>query len=154
MYINPVVLGKRTLGLISCNTTTYRSLRPIPFQLSAFGVTPGLGLITKAIAPHWSPSYPNYLSPDQDKEEHQRVVWSRLHSHQAKLASRLSKQKEHYFALHQELNPRMTQVESSHGPLFHDIHASDLIKEYHRRKPLTQIKEKITQLEAAPSLSA
>ena len=34
--------------------------------------------------------------------------------------SRLSKQKEHYLALHQELNPRTTQVESHHKPLFRD----------------------------------
>ena len=36
---------KRTLGSISCNTTTSRSLQPIPPQLSAFGVAPGLRLI-------------------------------------------------------------------------------------------------------------
>ena len=38
-------IRKRTLGSISCNTTTYRSLRLIPYQLSAFGVTPGLRII-------------------------------------------------------------------------------------------------------------
>ena len=74
----------------------------------------------KAIAPHWSLSYTEYLSSDQDQEEQRRVVWSRLHSHQANLASRLSKQKERYLALRQELNPRTTQVESSHRPLFCD----------------------------------
>ena len=72
------------------------------------------------IAPHWSSSYPGYLSPDQDQEEQQRVVWARLHSHHSNLAHRLSKQKEHYLALGQELNPKMTQVESSHDPLYRD----------------------------------
>ena len=61
------------------------------------------------------------MSPSQDQEEQRKVVWSRLHSHQANLAGRLSKQKECYLALCQELNPRTTQVESSHKLLFHDI---------------------------------
>ena len=43
----PRSIRKRTLGSISCNTTTYRPLRPIPSQLSAFGVSPGLRLVTK-----------------------------------------------------------------------------------------------------------
>ena len=116
----PCSIRKRTLGSISCNTTTSRPLRLIPSQLSAFGVTPGLRLANKAIAPHWSSSYPEYLSSGQNQEEQQRVVWSRLHSHRANLASRLKKQKERYLALRQELNPRMTQVESSHEPLFCD----------------------------------
>ena len=47
MYINHVVEGKRTLGSISCNPTTYRPLRPNPFQLSAFGVAPGLRLFIR-----------------------------------------------------------------------------------------------------------
>ena len=115
-------IRKWTLGSISCNTTTSHPLRPIPFQLSTFGVTPGLRLVIKAIAPHWSSSYPKYLSLNQDPEEQQRVVWSRLHSHWANLASRLSKQKEQYLTLHQELNPWTTWVESSHEPLFCDTH--------------------------------
>ena len=49
-----------------------------------------------------------------------RVVWNRLHNHRANLASRLSKQKEQYLALRQELNPRMTQAKSHHEPLFRD----------------------------------
>ena len=31
-----------------------------------------------AIGPHWPSSYPEYLSPHQDKSEQQRVVWARL----------------------------------------------------------------------------
>ena len=76
---------------------------------------------SQAIAPHWSSSYPEYLSPDQDKREQRRVVWARLQSHRSNLANRLSEQKNQYLALCQELNPRTTQVESSHKPLFHDI---------------------------------
>ena len=34
------------------------------------------------------------------------------------------------------------------------IHAPDLVKEYHQRKPLTQIKEKVTQLKATPSTTS
>ena len=41
----PRSIRKRTLGLISCKTTTSRSLRPILLKLSAFGVTPGLRLV-------------------------------------------------------------------------------------------------------------
>ena len=111
MYITPVVEGKQTLGSISCNTTTYRPLRPIPSQLSAFGVNSRTQTHHKAIAPHQSSSYPEYLSPNQDEEEQRRVVWSRLRSHRANLTSRLSKQKECYLALRQELNPE--QLKSS-----------------------------------------
>ena len=38
-------IRKRTLGSISCNTTTSRPLRLIPSQLSTFGVIPGLRLV-------------------------------------------------------------------------------------------------------------
>ena len=69
-------------------------------------------------------SYPEYLSPNQEQEEQRRVVWSRLYSHQANLAKRLSKQKECYLALRQELNPKTTQVESSHGLLSRDSEAA------------------------------
>ena len=73
------------------------------------------------IGPHWPSSYPDYLSPHQDKDEQRRVVWARLRSQRSNLASQLSKQNERYKALRQELNPRTTQVESSHNPLYHDI---------------------------------
>ena len=76
--------------------------------------------LSQTIAPHCSSSYPKYLSPEQDKAEQQKVVWARLQSHRSNLASQLSQQKERYLALRQELNPRMTQVESSHEPLFRD----------------------------------
>ena len=80
----------------------------------------------KAIAPHWSLSYPEYLSPNQDKEEQQRVVWARLRGLCSNLADRLSEQKKRYLALCQELNPRTTQVESSHDPLYRDRRATNL----------------------------
>ena len=73
-----------------------------------------------AIGPHWPSSYPEYLSPNQDKDKQRRVVWARLLSQHSNLASRLSKQNERYQALCQELNPRMTPVESSHDPLYRD----------------------------------
>ena len=91
------------------------------YQLGSSLVSVILQLTNLTSKHYWSSSYPEYLSLDQDKEEQRRVVWSRLHSHRAKLASRLLKQKERYLALCQELNPRTTQVESHHKPLFHDI---------------------------------
>ena len=73
------------------------------------------------IGPHWPSSYPEYLSPHQDKDEQRRIVWTRLQSQCSNLARRLSKQNKRYQALRQELNPRTTQVESSHDPLYRDI---------------------------------
>ena len=77
---------------------------------------------SEAIGPHWPTYYPDHLSPDWDKDEQQRVVWARLRSQRSNLASRLSQQNEHYLALRQELNPRMTQAKSSHDPLYRDSH--------------------------------
>ena len=74
----------------------------------------------KTIAPHWSSSYPKYLSPVQGQEEQQRVVCDRLHSHRANLAKRLSTTKERYLAARRELNPKATQAESSHDLLYRD----------------------------------
>ena len=73
------------------------------------------------IGSHWPSSYPEYLSPHQDKDEQRRVVWARLLSQRSKLAERLSETNAHYLALRQELNPRTTQVESSHDSLYRDI---------------------------------
>ena len=73
------------------------------------------------IGPHWPSSYPEYLSPYQDKDEQRRVVWARLLSQRSNLAGRLSESKACYLALCQELNPRTTQVDSSHDPLYRDI---------------------------------
>ena len=78
-------------------------------------------MLFRSIGPHWPSSYPEYLSPHQDKDEQRRIVWARLLSQRTKLASRLSKQNQRYQALRQELNPRTTQVESSHDPLYRDI---------------------------------
>ena len=75
------------------------------------------------IGPHWPSSYPEYLSPHQDKDEQRRVVWARLLSQRSNLAGRLSETKARYLALHQELNPRTTQVESSHDLLYCDTAA-------------------------------
>ena len=36
------------------------------------------------------------------------------------MAKRLSREKERYLAARRELNPRTTQAESSHDPLYHD----------------------------------
>ena len=77
-------------------------------------------LSSVTIGPHWPSSYPEYLSPHQDKDEQRRVVWARLLSQRSNLAGRLSETKARYLALRQELNPRTTQVESSHDPLYRD----------------------------------
>ena len=116
----PRSIRKRTLGSISCNTTTSRPLRPIPLNWVPLELLQGSDSSQITIAPHWSSSYPKYLSSDQDKEGKRRVVWARLHSHCSNLAQRLSEQKKQYLTLHQELNPRMTQAKSSHEPLFRD----------------------------------
>ena len=72
------------------------------------------------IGPHWPSSYPEYLSPYQGKDEQQRIVWARLRNQRSNLAKSLREQKERYHALRRELNPRTTQVESSHDPLYRD----------------------------------
>ena len=70
------------------------------------------------IGPHWPSSYPEYLSPHQGKDEQRRIFWARLLSQRSNLAKSLREQKERYQALRRELNPRMTQAESSHDPLY------------------------------------
>ena len=116
----PCSFRKRTLGSISCIYYNISFAPTDSLQLSAFGVNSRTQALHTTIAPHRSLSYPEYLSPSQDTEEQRRIVWPRLHSHRANLAKRLSKQKERYLALRQELNPKTTQVESSHEPLFCD----------------------------------
>ena len=78
------------------------------------------------IAPHWSSSYPEYLSTDQNPTEQRRVVWARLHSHRANLAKRLLSVREQYLAARRELQSGTTQVESSHEPLFRDTCQPDM----------------------------
>ena len=119
MYINLVVEGKWTLGSISCNTTTSHSLRPNPLNCVPLELLQDSDS-SQAIAPHWSLSYSEYLSPEQDKEEQWRIVWARQRSHHSKLANQLSEQKNQYLTLRQEFNLRTAQVESSHEPLFRD----------------------------------
>ena len=118
----PCSIRKQTLGSISCNTTTSRPLWPIPLNWVPLELLQDSDSSSEAIGPHWPSSYPNYLSPDWDKDQQWRVVWARLQSQRSNLASQLWKQKEWYLALCQELNPRTTQVESSHKPLFRDKH--------------------------------
>ena len=113
-------IRKRTLGLISCNTTTSRPLRPIPLNWVPLELLQDSDSSSVTIGPHWPSSYPEYLSPHQDKDEQRRVVWSRLLSQRSNLARKLSKQNEQYQALRQELNPRTTQVESRHNLLYRD----------------------------------
>ena len=60
------------------------------------------------------------MSPNRDEGEQRRVVWSRLHNHRANLANRLATTRERYLAARRALNPRTTQVESSHDPLYRD----------------------------------
>ena len=115
----PCSIRKQTLGSISCNTTTSCPLWLIPLNWVPLELLQDSDS-SQAIAPHWSSSYLEYLSPEQDKAEQWRIVWARLWSHHSNLASRLSQQKECYLALCQELNPRTTQVKSSHEPLFRD----------------------------------
>ena len=68
------------------------------------------------IAPHWSSSYPEYLSPDWDKDTQQVVVWTRLQELRHKLANcSLAKVNKRFLALRQE--QQSAQVESSHEPL-------------------------------------
>ena len=116
----PCSIRKRTLGSISCNTTTSRSLRSIPLNWVPSELLQDSDSSSVAIGPHWPSSYPKYLSPHQDKDEQQRIVWVRLLGQRSKLAGRLSKQNERNQALRRELNPRTTQVKSSHDPLYRD----------------------------------
>ena len=67
------------------------------------------------IAPHWSSSYPEYLSPNWDKDTQQAVVWMRLLELRCKPANcSLAQVNEHFCALRQE--QMLTQAESSHEP--------------------------------------
>ena len=73
----------------------------------------------ETIDPHWASSFPEYLSPDWDKGEQRRVVWSRLRGLCALADQKPSKQTERYQTPRQEY--QKTQVESSHELLFRDI---------------------------------
>ena len=85
---------------------------------------------SETIGPHWPSSYPEFLSPNQSKSEQQRIVWARLAGQRLKLAKSLKEQKERYEALRRELNPRTTQVESSHDPLYRDIAIAECLKHW------------------------
>ena len=116
----PRSIRKRTLGSISCiyyniSFTPTDPVNWVPLELLQDSDSSHI-----TIALHWSSSYPEYLYANQKEAEQWRVVWSRLHSHRASLAKRLSKPKECYLEARHELNPKTTQVESSHEPLFRD----------------------------------
>ena len=111
---------KRTLGSISCIYYNISSTQTDPLSTEYLWSNSRTQTCHTTIAPHWSPSYPNYLSPDQDKGEQRRIVWSRLHNHRANLANRLARTRDRYLEACRALNPRTTQVESSHNPLYRD----------------------------------
>ena len=113
-------IRKRTLGSISCIYYNISSTQTDPLSTEYLWSNSRTQTRHKAIAPHWSSSYPEFLSPNRDKEEQQREVWSRLHSHRANLANRLTSTRDKYFAARRALNPRTTQAESSHDPLYRD----------------------------------
>ena len=69
------------------------------------------------IAPHWSSSYPEYLSPSWDEETQQAVVWTRLREHRKLARKGLADVRERYKALRQE---QQTRVESRHKSLSRD----------------------------------
>ena len=127
MYINLVVEGKQTLGSISCITTAFCSLRLIYSTVCLWSYSRTQNSSITAIAPHWSSSYPEYLSPTWDENMQRAVVWTRLQEH-CKLANHsLSKQTKWYHALWQEF--QKTQVKSSHEPLSHDKKAGQTLTE-------------------------
>ena len=117
----PCSFRKRTLGSIFCNTATSCSLPQIPLNWVPLELLWDSDSSSATIGPHWPSSYPEYLSPHQNKDKQRRVVWARLLSQRSNLASRLSKQNERYLAPRQELESGKTQVKSSHDPLYHDI---------------------------------
>ena len=108
----PHSIRKRTLGSISCMTTTFRPLQLIPFNWVPLESLQDSDLSSEAIGPHWPSSYPDHLSPCWDKDEQRRVVWSRLRELRTLASQKPSKQTELYHALCQEY--QKTQVESSH----------------------------------------
>ena len=71
----------------------------------------------KAIAPHLSSSYPDYLSPVWDEDTQRAVVWQRLREHRKLASQGLKKINERYKALRQE---QQTQAESRHEPSSRD----------------------------------
>ena len=70
------------------------------------------------IAPHWSSSYPEYLSLSWDEDTQQAVVWTRLRKHRKLARKGLADIREQYKALRQE---QQTRVESRHEPSSRDI---------------------------------
>ena len=116
----PRSIRKRTLGSISCIYYNISSTQTDPLSTECLWSNSRTQTPHKTIAPHWSSSYPEYLSSNQDEREQRRVVWSRLHEHRANLANRPITTRDRYFAARRALNPRTTQAESSHDPLYRD----------------------------------
>ena len=76
------------------------------------------GLLLTIIAPHWSSSYPKYLSPSWDNDTQRAVVWTRLQEH-CKLANcSLAKVNKHFWVLCQE---QQALAKQSHELLSHDM---------------------------------
>ena len=106
-------------------------------------------LSISTIAPHWSSSYPEYFSPDWDKDTQWAVVWTRLQELWHKLANwSLATVNERLLALHQE--QQLTQAKSSHKLLSGDIKsnlltASRAEKGFKAGLPLNQRGEHILQ---------
>ena len=115
---NPCSKGKQTLGSISCITTTFCSLRPIPLNCVPLEYLQDTDSSPETMIPHWNTSYPKYLSPSWDKDTQRVVVWARLQEH-CKLANSSPAQVNKCFhALHHKLQPG--PVEPSHESLSHD----------------------------------
>ena len=94
-------------------------------QLCAFRVAQDTDSSIATIAPHWSSSYPEYLSPTWDENMQRAVIWMRVQEHHKLANQSLSKQTERYHALHQEF--QKTQAKSSHKLLSRDT------RDYHEK---------------------
>ena len=119
MYIN-LVVGKANLRfdfLCNYNLSFTQTDPPLNCVTLEFLQDTDLSIIT--IAPHWSSSYPEYLSPHWDENTQRAVVWTRLQEHRKLANCSLAKVNERFLVLCQE--QQMTQVKSSHEPSSCDI---------------------------------
>ena len=120
MYINFVASGSKPLVRLLVILWLIVHSNWSPFNWVPLELLQDSDSSSYTIAPHWSSSYPEYLSPDWDKNTQQAVVWTRLQELQHKLANwKPSKQTEWYPTLCQEF--QKTQVKPSHKPSSRDI---------------------------------